>query len=221
MVPSILIEWAGSQLHVPAPAEASDLCRQQCPCVHGQGLRNSSAAKSPCCSSRGLKSRLQHMSVSGSFGNCTIHISIGKTSDSEPNVGVRNSLTARGRALPASWIAELRPWECEAGLGRCTALPLQGQRAERAWQSLCSQTSVPAFHPQVFFLGPPPTLALPSSGSHLCSTLRSPCPVPRGEGSCLGFLEESVGFRSGCRDGLGTPRVQSFTLVGSDLILNP
>lgn len=139
----------------------------------------------------------------------------------EPNVGVRNSLTARGRALPASWTAELRPWECEAGLGRCTALPLQGQRAERAWQSLCSQTSVPALHPQVFFLGPPPTLALPSSGSHLCSTLRSPCPVPRGEGSCLGFLEKSVGFRSGCRDGLGTPRVQSFTLVGSDLILNP
>lgn len=78
MVPSIHIERAGSQLHGPAPAEASDLCRQQRPCVYTcvyrQGLRNSSPAKSPCSSSRGLKSRLQLMTVSGSFGNCTIHI---------------------------------------------------------------------------------------------------------------------------------------------------
>lgn len=93
-----------------------------------------------------------------------------------------------GARSPAGAKAELRPGECEAGLGRCTA-PSQGAgRARRGRASVPMLLFLPSTL-RSSSLGCPPTLAPPSTGSQLCSTLRFPCQPPlyrsqilRGEG---------------------------------------
>lgn len=149
-----------------------------------RGLRTAPQVRA--CSSRGQEFLHSQYPTGRSFGKCTT-IKLG--SESRSVMDGRNTLTVRGRAFSASAKAELRPGECEAGLGRCTA-PSQGAGWARQ-----GRASVPMllFLPSTLrssSLGCPPTLAPPSTGSQLCSTLRFPCPPPlyrsqmlRGEGS--------------------------------------
>lgn len=142
-------------------------------CAHRQGLRVVRAPGIPFPAS----------TVSRPFDNW-VRLFSGSQSGAVPEAGLdcRNTSTTRGRTFPTGSRAELRPRECEAGLGRCTA-PGAGEHGGPVGRG--RQTSVPRLLPlpsalRSSSLGSPPTLALRSAGSHPCSTLRSPCQASSG-----------------------------------------
>lgn len=137
------------------------------------------AQQARACSSGGQEFSSQYPTGRGSFGKCTIinckTLISGSESKAAPSavVGGRNTSTARGRASPAGPMAELRPGECEAGPGRCTAPRGQGAgRARGSRASVPRLLSLPSTL-RSSSLGSSPILASPSTGCHLCSTLRS------------------------------------------------
>lgn len=142
------------------------LCRHRPSCEHRKGLRDGSACKRPCCSSRSQEFRSQHPTESGPLATAPLW-----NGNSFRLEGARlfPRLGGRRRPRPPGGARSPRARALSSGPGNARRVRAGAQlpasrgarRAPAGAAHVCSQALAPALCPQVFLLGLPSNSSSP------------------------------------------------------------